>query len=68
MTTHRQRSASVVEQRGQCALVRVQLDFNGLSDMTFGLLQSDPRAGAWQIHVARTDHAEARLRADDVCN
>ena len=61
-------SPSVIEQRGQCALVRVQLDFNGLSDMTFGLLQSDPRAGAWQIQVARTDHAEARSVADAVCN
>ncbi len=61
------RSESVVEMRGQCALVRIQFTYSGPQEMTFGLIQSASAGNSWQIQVVRADHNEAQLRADDVC-
>ena len=61
------RTESVVEVRGQCALVRIQFIYSGPQEMTFGLIQSDSINSPWQIQVVRPDHTEAQARADDVC-
>lgn len=45
----------------------IRFTYRGSQEMTFGLIRSDPMMGDWQIQVVRADHAEARLRADDVC-
>lgn len=60
-------SAGVVERRGYCVLVRVQLAYNGLTDITFALMQSAPTPELWQIYVANRDHQQAQARADEVC-
>ncbi|MBX3014386.1 MAG: caspase family protein [Caldilineaceae bacterium] len=61
-------TTSVIEMRGSCALVRVQLSYDGsLTNITFGLLQSQPNSGVWQIYSSHRDHQKAQARADEVC-